>query len=109
MNDPVMQLSEKLSELTRQAEAACDEQAWDTLEVLQEERARVLVELKTLVGRQPSLAESEQQRFAQILTQIQDTDNRMMQSVNRQKQRLVEENAQLQKGKHMHKTYNDAN
>ena len=107
MPSSLMLLSEKLADLTLQAESACKAQSWEMLELLQEERALVLKQLKDCVNTLPVLDDREQQRFTQILMQIRDTDAVIVSVVNKQKLCLFSEVSDLKRVSTMSKAYKD--
>ena len=107
MTSSLMRLSEKLADITLQAESACNTQSWEVLELLQEERALLLMQLKDCVNKLPILDEHEQQRFTQILMQVQDTDAVIVSVVNKQKLCLFSEVSDLKKVSTMSKAYKD--
>jgi len=101
----LMSLAEKLSDLTRQALSYTDARDWAALELLQNEREKLLLQLRDHISERPVQTEQESLRLAEILNQIKDADQSMSQRIEGLKAGLLDENHDLKKGQRMQKAY----
>jgi len=89
-------------ELTEEILSAAEQHDWDKIEPLQNAREQLIAKTELLPTPED---EDESQRIREMITAIQEMDTRIAPLLLKQKNSLIEETLQNNKGRKMNKAY----